>query len=392
MGRHPLFLFPGAMQPSSPFEFRLSRVPASPLIVALLLGALSVASAWSQLSQIDSPARQGVPDLNQLQERVLEFWSLVTRGQKHQALGYVTEGHDHFLNSKWPPVKSYRIAKLEFERGSSQEAVVTMQALVQPPSFGAPVNWPVRQRWVWRGDTWMIRVEGSNLAAVFGGKRTRPPASGPDQAEIDKQLRKFRIGKRQIQFGQILQGEASWHEVPYKNESEIQISVRVIESPHWIALDRSYFVARQGEEGILLLGVFTEQLEGEIKGTLTLELATGEASRRTQKISVQGSVRTPLSITPGRLLLAPGISHEILVHNHGREEIRIAKIVTPVDFIKAEWAAKESPRIAPDGRSILKVQWDAERTPEDWGGDVLRLVLAGPGSRELTIPLLRKFP
>ena len=235
-------------------------------------------------------------------------------------------------------------------------------------------------------------MKRSNLAAVFGGKRPRPAASSPDQAETRKQLRKFRLGKRRIQFGQVPQGEASWHQIPYKNESEIEIGLRVIESPNWIALDRSYFVARPGEEGSLLLGVFTEQLEGdEIKGELTLELGHGEA-RHSQTISVQGSVQPSLSAAPGRLVLVPGVSHEIAVHNRGREEIRIAEIVPPGDFIEAEWATKESARIAPQGRSMLKVQWHAERTPENWGGGVLRLVLAVSGSRELTIPLLRKFP
>ena len=360
-------------------------------MAALLLGVLGAGSVWSQPSQVDPPARQAVPDLNRLQQRVLDFWSLVTRKQKHQALSYVAEGQDHFLNWNWPLVQSYRMEKLELEQ-QSQEVVVTMRTVVQPPSFPAAVNWPVRQRWVWREGTWMIRVPASNLAAVFGAKRPKPAAaSSPDQAETRKQLRKFQIGKRRVQFGQVPQGEASWHQIPYHNESEIEIGLRVIESPSWIALDRSYFRAQPGEEGTLLLGVFTEQLEGEIKGTLTLELVHGEASR-TQTISVQGSVQPPLSAAPGRLVLAPGVSHEIVVRNRGPEEIRIAEIVSPVDFIAAEWATGESARIAPDGRSILKVQWDAERTPEDWAGGVLRLRLSGPGQREVTIPLLRKFP
>ena len=359
-------------------------------MAALLLGVLGAGSAFSQPSQVDPPARPDIPDLNRLQQRVLDFWALVTRRQKHQALSYVADGHDHFLNWNWPPVQSYRMEKLELEQ-QSQQAVVTMRTVVQPPSFPATVNWPVRQRWVWREGTWMIRVPAPNVAAVFGGKRPRPAASRPDQAETRKQLRKFRIRKRRVQFGQVPQGEASWHQIPYHNESGIEIGLRVIESPSWIALDRSSFRAQPGEEGTLLLGVFTEPLEGEVKGTLTFELVHGEASH-SQTISVQGSVQTPLSLAPGRLVLAPGVSHEIVVHNRGREEISIAEIVSPVDFITAEWATGESAQIAPDGRSILKVQWDAERTPADWAGGILRLRLSGPGQREVTIPLLRKFP
>ena len=119
-------------------EFRLARAPASPLIAILLLGALSAGSAGSQPSESAPQAREALPDLNRLQKCVLEFWSRVTRGQKYQALSYVAEGQDHFLNWKWPPVESYRVANLEFKRDGSPEVVVTVQAVVQPPSFGSP--------------------------------------------------------------------------------------------------------------------------------------------------------------------------------------------------------------------------------------------------------------
>ena len=384
-----LFFSPGAMRLSS--EFRLARAPTSPLIAVLLLGALSAGSAWSQPSESAPQAREAIPDLNQLQKRVLEFWSRVTQGQKYQALSYVAEGQDPFLNWKWPPVESYRVANLELKEGS-HEVVVTVRAVVRPPGFGNPVNWPVRQRWVFREDAWRILVEGSNFAALFGGTNPRPVDSGLDQTESRKQLKLFRIEKRRIHFGKVLQGEVIWHEIPYKNESGVEISVRVIQSPNWIALDRSYFVVKPGGEGTLLLGVVTERLEGEIKGELTLELSHGEASR-TQKVPVLGSVRMPLSITPGRLVLVPGASHEILVRNNGQEEIRIAEIRMPSDFLVSEWVAG-SARIVPGSRSILKIRWDAAQTSEGWSGGVIRLRLAQPvgGQTELTIPVLRRFP
>ena len=373
-------------------EFRLARTPASPLIAVLLLGLLSAGSAWSQPSEINPLGRdEAIPDLNQLQKRVLEFWSRVTRGEKYQALSYVAEGQDHFLNWKWLPVESYRVANLELKEGS-HEVVVTVQAVVRPPTFRTPVNWPVRQRWIFREDAWRILVEGSNFAALFGGASPRPADSGLDQTETRKQLKRFRIGQRRIHFGQILQGEVSWHEIPYKNESEIEISVRVIQSPNWIALDHSYFVVKPGGEGTLLLGVVTEWLEGEIKGELTLELSHGEASR-TQKVPVLGSVRMPLSITPGRLVLVPGASHEILVRNNGQEEIRISEIRMPSNFLVSEWVAG-SARIGPGNHSILKIRWDADQASKGWSGGSIRLRLAQSvgGKTELTIPVLRRFP
>ena len=372
-------------------EFRLAKASGFLLIAVLLLWALSAGSAWSQPSEIDPQAREALPDLNRLQKRVLEFWSRVTRGQKYQALSYVAEGQDHFLNWKWPPVESYRVANLELEEGS-QEVVVTVQAVVRPPGFGNPVNWPVRQRWVFRDQAWRILVEGSNVAALFGGKSPRPADSSLDQTETRKQLKRFRIGQRRIHFGQILQGEVSWHEIPYKNESGIEISVRVIQSPNWIALDRSYFVAGPGGEGTLLLGVVAEQLEDEIKGALTLELGHGEI-RHTQKVSVRGSVRAPLALVPGRLVLAPGAIHEVRLRNDTQDAVRVAEIRMPADFLVSEWVAG-SARIGPGSHSILRIRWDAAQTSEGWSGGVIRLRLAQPvgGQTELTIPVLRRFP
>ena len=366
-------------------EFRLPRAPTSPLIAVLLLGTLSAGSAWSQPSERAPVDREAIPDLNRLQKRVLEFWSLVTRGQKYQALSYVAEGQDHFLNWKWPPVESYRVANLELEEGS-HEVVVMVQAVVRPPGFGTPLNWPVRQRWVFRKDTWQILVEGSKLAALFGGTRPRPADSSLDQTETLQEFRRFRIGKRRIHFGKVLQGEVIWDEIPYKNESAIEIGVRVSEAPSWIALDRSHFVIGPGGEGALLLGVFTEQLEGDIQGALTLELGHGEV-RHTQTVPVLGSVRVPLAPVPARLVLVPGASHEILLRNDTQEAVRIAEIRMPAVFLVSEWAAG-SAQIGPGSHSILKVRWDAAQTSEGWSGGVIRLRLAQPvgGQTEVTIP------
>ena len=270
--------------------------------------------------------------------------------------------------------------------------VVTVQAVVRPPGFGNPVNWPVRQRWVFREDTWQILVEGSKLAALFGGTRPRPADSSLDQTETLQEFRRFRIGKRRIHFGKVLQGEVIWDKIPYKNESAIEIGVRVSEAPSWIALDRSHFVIGPGGEGALLLGVFTEQMEGGIKGALILELGHGGTSR-TRTVPVLGSVRVALAPVPARLVLVPGASHEILLRNDTQEVVRIAEIRMPADFLVSEWAAG-SAQIGPGSPLDSKSPMDAAQTSEGWSGGVIRLLLAQPagGQTELTIPILRRFP
>ena len=139
-------------------------------------------------------------------------------------------------------------------------------------------------------------------------------------------------------------------------------------------------------------GCVTERLEGEIKGALTLELGHGEV-RHTQTVPVLGSVRAPLALVPGRLVLVPGAAHEILLRNDTQEAVRIAEIRMPADFLVSEWVAG-SAQIGPGSHSILKIRWDAAQTPEGWSGGVIRLRLAQPvgGQTELTIPILQRFP
>ena len=353
------------MRLSSVFEFRLPRVPASPLLAILLLGAFP-AAAWPQPSEITPPPRQALPDLNQLQERVLEFWSLVSGGEKHQALSYVAQGHDYFLNWKWPSVQAYRMANLEFQDGSG-EVMVTIQAVVQPPGFGATFHWPVRQQWVFREGTWKILVKGSDLVALFGGTNPRPVKSNLDQTETLQQLKLFQIGRRRIQFGEVLQGDVIWQELPYKNESEIEISVRVSEAPGWIALDRSHFVVPPGEGQTLLLGVFTEQLEGEIKGTLTLELGFTARPVKPGPVPILGSVQVPLSLVPARLVLMPGAAQEVQVRNTTQAAVRITEVRMPADFLVSEWVAGGA-QIEPGSHSVLKIRWDEARTPGELAG------------------------
>ena len=98
---------------------------------------------------------------------------------------------------------------------------------------------------------------------------------------------------------------------------------------------------------------------------LTLELGHGEV-RHTQTVPVLGSVRAPLALGPGRLVLVPGESHEILLRNDTQETVRIAEIRMPAGFLVSEWVAG-STQIGPGSHSILRVKWDAGIGPRRIG-------------------------
>ena len=103
---------------------------------------------------------------------------------------------------------------------------------------------------------------------------------------------------------------------------------------------------------------------------LTLELGHGEV-RHTQTVPVLGSVRAPLALGPGRLVLVPGESHEILLRNDTQETVRIAEIRMPAGFLVSEWvagSAPDRPRKPLDSKSQMGC---GNRAPEDWIGGVM---------------------
>ena len=163
-----------------------------------------------------------------------------------------------------------------------------------------------------------------------------------------------------------------WHEIPYKNESEIEINVRVIQSPSWIALGPQLLRCRAGSRRDIAPGC-----------------VYGESGRAISRGRSPWNWAMEKSVTPKRFRCwdrSEPARLDGVARRRRRQQM-------PAGFLVSEWVAG-SAQIGPGSHSILKVRWDAAQTSEGWSGGVIRLRLAQPvdGQTELTIPILQRFP
>ncbi|MDA2923362.1 hypothetical protein MYX65_01690 [Acidobacteria bacterium AH-259-L09] len=337
------------------------------------------------------------PDLNLLRERVTAFWSLLQQGRRREALEYVEPAsQDHFLNRRSLPFRSFEIRTIHFENPTA--VLVTTDVTIQPPQFFRPIKWPVKERYLFQAGNWFVQVQESNARDLFRskrGKRSRQPAriNDSDEGKIAKELSRFEIRAKRLILGSLQQGDVIWRDIPYRNDSQVVLSVKITRAPGWIAFDKSEFEVEPQGKGTLRLGVFTEGLEGKISGEISLSISHGSVARD-HTFVLEGHVRASVAIVPARLIVAGSAAHTILIENNTDQELQIVRVIPSAEFLEVEWEADELPKVAPGSRVALKLQWEAARIPMDWAGGSIQLQVAAPvaGRKSFDILLLPEFP
>lgn len=113
---------------------------------------------------------QSPPDLNLLRQRIHTFWNLLKEGRRREALEVVDPPtQDVFLGRRELPFTSFAIRSLHSE-DEFKTAVVTVGAVVLPPTFVRTVEWPVEETWLFREGNWYLHAEGSRVKELFGAK------------------------------------------------------------------------------------------------------------------------------------------------------------------------------------------------------------------------------
>ena len=366
------------------------------MVICLTCPGWAQSSSQQSEGDLVGSSSQIQPDLNLLQKRVLEFWSLMTQRQQLKALSYVDEqGQEPFLRWKWPPVKSFALRKVQLGDDPAS-ARVSVGAVVTYPGLVHELEWPIEQQWVFGDGTWKIIVKESRaVEALFGGRDFSPqsPVDSPDKEEVSKALRQFEIKPKLINFGQVTQGESIWQEISYGNGSTLAVTVKVDQAPPWVGFDKSSFVVDPGQGGTLNLGVLTQELEGEIRGNVSFVMSR-EGVQLEQELPIMGSVTALVSIVPHHLILGPGSSHHLVIHNNAAQQIEITDILSSASFVEVGWPPGQQHKIDPQSQATLNVTWHPSRAPDDWTGGWIELVLARPvkGHSSFKIALLRQFP
>ncbi|MDA2937817.1 hypothetical protein MYX75_06095 [Acidobacteria bacterium AH-259-A15] len=323
------------------------------------------------------------------------FWSLLQQRRRREALEYVEPaGQDHFLNRRELPFASFEIRTIHFE--NPKTVVVTLDVTVQLPGFPRPIKWPVSESYVFKEGNWFAKVEKSSAKDLFRAKKERSRAARihhSGEESIAKELDQLKITAQRLSLGMLGQGDVIWRDIPYRNNSQLLVSVKITNSPSWVAFDKTRFEVEPQGEGTIRLGVFTEELEGKISGEISLAIGHGSVTRE-HAFTLEAQVREALRIVPARLIVGGSAEHEILIENNTDQELQIVRVVPSADFLEVEWDADELGKIAPGARVSLKVKWEAARIPADWVGGSIRLQLAEPlaGRDSFKILLLAQFP
>jgi hypothetical protein len=215
--------------------------------VALLYLALAccVACAARQASSSAKPPAK--PQLSSaelakrkdaLTSRVTELYNLAKAGQWRKMEAFMTEdSKDIFFGQAKNPIADFEVKRVEVEPdGKSGFAVADIKFF--PAGFAAHMVMPQRSRWVYEGDTWLVKLEkpvAHPLAAFM-----QDGAAGPPSA--------LRFEKRAIEI------ERGVHEyvMPFQNTGQQALTVRASPDPcecMEVSLDKETYAP--GEAGKL---------------------------------------------------------------------------------------------------------------------------------------------
>ena len=261
------------------------------------------------------------------------------------------------------------------------------------------LDWPVREIWTFQSDIWFVEIPKSDPGAFFGGRDERKglPDSAAQQAErkrIEKELDRFTLSESHFELGELKQGDMILREIRYQNQSQETVWVRVSAGASWIMYDKIRFRVVPGQEGAIQIRIFTNQLDGKSASwvSVLLQIAPVKVERR---VTLQGYVKAPLTLTPRRLILEDRSAEEILIRNNLQQQIHVRQVVLPHDFLElVEWPSRVVRTIPPGGTMILKLRWNLEQVPDDWTSGSIQLRLAEPieDRTGIFIPVLRSSP
>ncbi len=294
------------------------------LLAAQLFGTATLLFAAAQ-----APAARG-PSLDALVARAGTYWGLLAKGEKSKALAYVrTQSRDNYLNRQAPAFSEPRVTDLELSQNPA-EVWVTVKVKRILPLIPTPVDWPVKEKWVFEGGQWSVVITNSpdKFARVTG---TEPKVPGTSPEEDEKRLKAIREALRfennQVDFGTVRQGEQVPIELKYRLTGSEAIVSKLTGAPR--GLTRSVSSGRElkaGEGQKIELSLQTQDLDGEIAGTFTI-LAVSAGLEVPYEFSIHGYVYTPLSISPRSLKFLKGESaKEVVLKNNSKSAIQILPV------------------------------------------------------------------
>src|SRR5437867_3232064 len=360
--------------------------PWGPTCLALL--ALATLQGRPTARSQDKPR----PSLDALIERATAYWDLLNQGKKLQALEYVEKsGRDIFASRQLPPFSEPRIIKLELG-AEEKEVFLTVKVKRVMPPLPASMDWPVREKWVFRDGSWWLTVLESFIPFSAAARGEVKPPSNPEEAKKrEKAVRQtLQFEGSDLEFGTVRQGASVSLVLHYRLDGQEALAPEFKDVPPDLIVrgltERKLMPGRSQKIDLELL---TENYDGPVNETFTI-LVRHQDVEVPYGFKLRGFVYTPVSAIPRVLLFKKDEKEtEVVIRNNSKSEVRIDSIGSESGAFKMQ----QIPLVLSPGRqSNLKVTRILNVTGTNYR-DLLSLSFARPvdGVASLTVPVILNY-
>jgi hypothetical protein len=331
------------------------------------------------------------PSLDALASRAGTYWELLAKGQKARALEYVQpKSREDYLNRQTPAFSEPRVTDLQFSQ-TPAEVWVTVKVKRVMPLIPTPVDWPVKEKWVFEGGKWLVVVTNSpDKFARVTSTEPKAPATGSEEEEKKRQAirESLQFENSKVDFGTVRRGQPVSVELKYRLAGSEAITWKLTGAPRGLTRnDSSGKELKSGEGQKIELSLQTQELDGEFSGTFAI-LAVGAGLEVPYEFSIHGYVYAPVSISPRPLKFLKGESaREVVLKNNSKSAIQV------ISAKAAGFDVEGLPQtIAPGAECRLAVKLTFRSYGTNHGAEItLRFAEPADGVQSVALPVIVNF-
>jgi hypothetical protein len=354
-----------------------------------LLAVGILATGVFLLAAQDSAVRK--PSLDALVTRAGAYWGLLAKGEKSRALEYVrSQSRDNYLNRQNPAFSEPRVTDLELSQ-NPVEVWVTVKVKRVLPLIPTPVDWPVKEKWVFEGGKWLvvITISPDKFARVTGTEPKVPATSSEEDAKKLQAIREaLHFENSKVDLGTVRQGERVPIELKYRLTGSEAMIWKLTGAPRGLTrTDSSGRDLKPGEGQKIELILQTQELDGKISGTFTI-LAVSAGQEVPYEFSIHGYVYAPVSTSPRPVRFLKGESaKEVVVRNNSKSAIQV------VSAKAVGFDVEGLPQtIAPGAECRLAVKPTFRSYGTNHGAEItLRFAEPADGVQSVAFPVIANF-
>ncbi len=354
-----------------------------------MLVAELLATAVLLFAAGDSEARR--PSLDALVNRASAYWGLLAKGEKSRAVEYVRpQSRENFLNRQTPAFSEPRVTDLQLSQ-TPTEVWVTVKVKRLLPLIPTPVDWPVKEKWVFEGGKWLavITISPEKFARVTSTEPRAPvPSSEEDERKRQAVREALHFEYSQVDFGTVDQGKPVPIELNYRLAGSETMTWKLIRAPRGLARNVSGGKElKPGDGQKIELNLQTQDIDGDVEATFTI-LAVSAGLEVPYEFSIHGHVYTPLSVSPRSLQFVKGeTAKEVVLKNNSKSAIQILPAKT------TDLDVRPLPQsLAPGAQCKLTVSLKLSRYGTNHAAEiVLRFAEPVDGVTSATLPVVVNY-